>query len=88
MPSLEAVEVLLVQCNLVHNQYQRNPEVLYTFMSDKSYVHLLNIEPSNLVFLIILTNNTEFGEIIAFTNQNGGPLEIKDKVKLTLLINK
>ena len=29
--SLEVVEVVLVQCNLVDNQYQRKSEVLYTF---------------------------------------------------------
>ena len=33
--------------------------------------------------------NTEFDEInITFTDQNGKPLEIEDKVSLTLLINK
>ena len=30
-PSLGAAEVVLVQRNLVDNQYQQNPEVLYTF---------------------------------------------------------
>ena len=48
---------------------------------------MLNAEPSNLVFL--KTYNTEFVEcIIAFTDQNVWPLEIEDKVNLTLLINK
>ena len=33
--------------------------------------------------------NCEFDEIISiFTGQNGRPLEIEDKVNLTLLINK
>ena len=42
---------------------------------------------SNLVFL--KTYNTEFDEIfITITGQNGRPLEIKDQVNLTLLINK
>ena len=48
---------------------------------------MLNVEPSNLVFLE--TYKTEFDEIIkTFTDQNGRPLEIEDKVDLTLLINK
>ena len=35
------------------------------------------------------TYNTEFNEIIiTFTDQNGRPLGIQDKVNLTLLINK
>ena len=85
--SLEVVEVVLVQYNLVNNQYQQKSEVLCTFTSNKSYAYLLNVEPSNLVFL--KTCNTEFDEIIiTFTYQNGRPLEIEDKVNLTLLINK
>ena len=45
------------------------------------------LNPGNLVFLKIY--NTEFDEIIiTFNDQNGRPLEIEDKVNLTLLINK
>ena len=36
VPSLEAVEVFLVQGNLVDNQYQQKSEVLYTFTPNKS----------------------------------------------------
>ena len=35
--SLELVEVVLVQCSLVNNQYQQRSEVLYTFIPNKSY---------------------------------------------------
>ena len=87
IPSLEVVKVVLVQCNLVDNRYQQKSEVLYTFTPSKSYGYLLNVEPSNLMFL--KTYNTEFDEIIIiFTDQNGRPLEIEDKANLTLLINK
>ena len=87
VPSLEEAEVVLVQCNLVDNKYQQKSEVLYTFTPNKSYVYLLKVEPSNLVFL--KTYNTEFDEIvITFTDQNGRPLEIEDKINLALLINK
>ena len=83
---LKYLKVVLVQCNLGDNQYQRNSEVLYTFTSNKSYVYLLNVEPINLVFL--KTYNAEFDEItITFTDQYGGPWEIENKVNLTLLIN-
>ena len=47
--SLELVKLVLVQCNLVDNQYQQKSEVLYTFTANKSYAYLLNIEPNNLV---------------------------------------
>ena len=87
MPSLEAVEVFLVQCNLVDNEYQQKFESLHTFTPNKSFAYSLNVEPSNLVFL--KTYNKEFDEIIiTFKDQTGTPLEIEDKVNLTLLINK
>ena len=85
--SLEVVEVVLVQCNLVDNQYQQKFKVLYTFTLNNSYTYLLKVEPSNLVFL--KTYKVEFDKvIITFTDQNGRPLEIEDKVNLTLLISK
>ena len=41
-------------------------------MSNKSYAYLLNVKPSNLVFL--KTYEIEFGDIIVtFTDQNGRP---------------
>ena len=55
VPSLEVVEIVLVQCNLVDNQYQQKSEVLYNFMTNKSYAYFLNVEPSNLVFLKTLS---------------------------------
>ena len=71
---------------MVDNQYQQKSEVLYTFTPNKSYAYLLNVGPSNLVFL--KTCNTVFDEIITtFTDQNGRPLEIDDKLNLALLIN-
>ena len=80
-------ELVLVQCNLVDNQHEENSEVLYTFTPNKFYADLLNVEPSSLVFL--KTYNTEFDEmIIKLMDQNGGPLEIENKVNLTLVINK
>ena len=36
--------------------------MLYTFTPNKSYAYLLNVEPSNLVFL--KTCNTEFDQVI------------------------
>ena len=87
VPSLEVAEVVLVQHNLVDNQWQQKSEVLYTFTPNKSYAYLLNAESSNLVFL--KSYNTEFDQlVITFMDQNGRPLEIGDKVNLTLLINK
>ena len=57
-PSFVVVELVLVQFNLVDNQYQEKSEVLYFFTPNKSYAYLLYVEPSNLVFLE--TYNTEY----------------------------
>ena len=79
VPSLEEVEAVLVQCNLVDNQYQQMSEVLYTFTPNKSYAYLLNVKPSNSVCL--KTYNTEFGDIIVtFNDQNGRSLETGEKL--------
>ena len=85
--NLEVFQVVLVQYDLVDNQYQQKSEVLYFFTPNKSYAYLLNVEPINLLFL--KTSNTGLDEIITtFTDQNDRPLKIEDKVNLTLLINK
>ena len=77
--SLEVVEVVSVQFNLLDNKYQQKSEVLYTFIPNKFYFYLINIEPRNLVFL--KTYNTNFDDfVIIFTNQNDRRLEIKGKL--------
>ena len=85
--NVEVVEVVLVQRNLVDNQYQQRSEVLYTLTPNECFAYLVNAKLSNLV--VLKTYNTEFDEIIiTFTDQNGRPSEIEEKVYLTLLINK
>ena len=87
MPSLEVVEGVLVQCNLVDNQYQQKFEGLCTFALNKSYAYLFNVEPSNLLFLN--TYKSKFGEvIITFKDQNGRRLQTEDKFILKLVIKR
>ena len=50
VPSLKVFDVVLVQLNLLDHQYQQKFEVLCIFKPSNSYAHLLNVEPSNLVF--------------------------------------
>ena len=84
LPSYKVVEIDLVPCSLVDNQYHQKS---YTFTPNGMYAYLLNVEPINLV--VLKTYNTEFDEIIImFTDQTGRPLEIEDKFNLQLLINK
>ena len=61
MPYLEITEVVLVHCNIVNNDYQQDLRVLYTFVRNKPFGSLLEISPSNHIFLKIL--NSEYDEI-------------------------
>ena len=71
----------------IDNQYQHNSEVLEIVRLNKPCAYLLNVEPSNSVSL--KTCDTEFYlTIIIYKNQNSRFLYKKDKVNLTLLINK
>ena len=59
--------------------------MLYTFTPDNFFSSLLHISPPKNVFL--KTFNSEFQEIkVWFTNQNSKPLEVEDKINLTLVI--
>ena len=85
VPHLEIAEAVLVQCNIVNNDYQQDSRVLYTFVPIKSFGNLLEISPTNHIFL--KTVNSEYDEIIVwFTNQNSQPLEIKDRINLTIVV--
>ena len=85
VPKLESVEVVLVHCNLVNNNYQQASKVLFTFVPNKQFGQLINISPHSLTMLS--TTNTEFSSIeVWFTDQNSEPLEIEDNVNLTLII--
>ena len=86
IPHLEITEVVLVCCNIANNDYQHDSRVLYTFVSNKLFGQLLDISSKKSVFL--KTFNSEFSCIeSSFTDQNSKPLEIEDKVNITLVIS-
>ena len=59
--------------------------MLYIFVPTKPFGSLLEISPTNHIFL--KTFNSEFQEIkIWSTYQTSKPLEVEDKINLTLLI--
>ena len=55
---LESVEVVLVHCNLVKNDYQHTSKVLFTVVRNKQFGQLINISPPYLTMMN--TVNTEF----------------------------
>ena len=75
---------VLVHCNIVDNYYQRDSRVLYIFVPNASFGQLLDILAKNLIFLKAF--NSEFSYIeVWFTDQNSKPLEIEDKISITLV---
>ena len=74
VPKVETVEIVLVACNLVNNNYQQTSKVLFTFVPNKQFGQLTTITPHSPT--ILKTNNAEFSFIeIWFTDQNNRPLE-------------
>ena len=85
VPKLESVQVFLVHCNLVKNDYQHTSKVLFSFAPNKQFGQLINISPNTLTMMI--TVNTEFSFVeVWFTSQASKALEIEDNVDLTLII--
>ena len=50
VPHLEAVEFILVHCNLVNKNYQQHSMILYTFVPNKPFGSMLEILPTNHFF--------------------------------------
>ena len=85
VPHCEITEVLLVYCDIANNHYQHVPTVLYTFVPNKPFGSLLEISPTSHTFL--KTCNSKYDEIkVWFTDQSNQPLEIEDRINLTMVI--
>ena len=70
---------------MVDNDYQQDSRVFYIFIRNKPFRSLSEISPANNIFL--KTFNSEYNEIEAwFTDQNSKPLEIEDRINLTMVI--
>ena len=85
VPYFEITEVVLVHFNIINNDYQQDSRVLYTFVPNKLFGNWLEIAPTN--FIPLKTCNSEFETIeVWFTDQNSQPVEIEDRINLTLVI--
>ena len=85
VPHLEITEVVLFHCNIVNNDYQQDSRILYTFVPNEPFGSLLEIYPTNHIFL--KTFNSEYDEIIVWsTDQNSKALEIEDRRNLAVVI--
>ena len=50
---MEILDVVLIHFNIVNNNHQRNSRVLYTFVPNKSFGQLLEIEDEINITLVI-----------------------------------
>ena len=82
MPHLEITEVVLIHCNIVNidsqqdssKNYQQDSSNIHAFVPNKSFGHVLDTSPKNVMFL--KTFNSEFPYIaVWFTHQKSRPLE-------------
>ena len=80
MPKIENFNVVLIHCNVVNNTHQQKCKVLYSFVPNKQFGQLINIEPQSLIMLKTIAAEFSFIEVW-LKNQNNEPLEIEDSVK-------
>ena len=82
----KVTELVLIHCNDVNNSYQQNSRVLYTFVPKKSFSQSLDISPQNYIYFKHFYSELLYVEVW-FTDQNSNPLEVEDKINITLVIN-
>ena len=85
VPKLESVEVVLVHCNLVKNDYQHTSKVLFSFVPNKQFGQLINISLHSLMMMNTVTTEFCYTDVW-FTYQASKALETEDNVNLTLII--
>ena len=84
---LDIPKVILVHGNIVDNDYQQDSRVFYTFFPNKSFGQLLELSPTNSVFLKTFNLKCSYIKVWS-TDQNSHPPKIKDRINLTLVIKK
>ena len=85
MPHFEFTQAVLVQCNIVNNDYQQDSRALYKFVANKPFDSLLEISPKNHISL--RTFNSESWDFeVWHIDQNIQPLEIEDRLSLTPVV--
>ena len=63
LPHLELIEVVLVYCNIVNNDYQQDSRVLYTFVPNKLFGQLLDTSPTTFIFLKTFNSESSYIEV-------------------------
>ena len=63
VPHLEITVVVLINCNIVKNDYHRDSRVLYTFVPNKSFGKLLDTSPKKFIFLKTFDSDFSYIEV-------------------------
>ena len=72
MPHLEIIELVLVQCNIINNDYQQDSSVLYTLNPNKLFDQLLDILTKSFLFSRTFDSEISYIEV-QFTDQSSKP---------------
>ena len=81
LPYLKIIEVVLVNFNIVNNNYQQGLRFLYTFVPNKTFGQLLDNSPKSFIFLKTFDSELSYLEVW-FTDQNSEPMEIEDRLNI------
>ena len=69
VPHLEITELVWVLCNIINNDYQHDSKVLYTFVPNKPFGSLLEIAPTNSIFLKLFTSEFWYMEVMVYRSK-------------------
>ena len=86
MPHLEITMFVLINCNILNNDYQQDSRVLYSFFPNKALGQLLDNSPKNVIFLKTFDSKFSYLQVWS-TNQNSKPLKIRNTINITLAFN-
>ena len=88
VPHLEITEAVLIHSNIFNNDYHQDSRFLHTFVPNKSFGQLLDIQQKYIIFLKACSLEFSYLEVwFTMVYQNSKPLEIEDKINITLVIN-
>lgn len=88
VPQIERVETVLVHCNLVHNQYEQDSSLIFSFVPNAPFGSLLDIRPSFPQWRETRIARDIRHIEISFTDQDYRPLDLEDKILVELQIKK
>ena len=66
VPHLEITEKVLLHCNIVNNYYQQDSRVLSSFIPNTRFGSLLEISPTNHIFLKMFNSELQDTEVLKY----------------------